>query len=221
VGESKPRRRGEQLEQAILDAAWAELNEVGYAGVTIEAVAARAGTSKPVIYRRWANRAELVLAAWGRQSPMRPDVQDTGSLRGDLVALLLAIAHRADRMMGSMIAGVMGETFRHPEVAALLQERLKAPPLAKAIQGIVDRAVARGELAPVTVSPRAGRVPLDLIRNESMICRTPIPDSTVHEIVDEVYLPLLRGLQATDPAEAPRTAALNTRSGDGAGGDQR
>ncbi|OLF17436.1 TetR/AcrR family transcriptional regulator [Actinophytocola xanthii] len=195
MGESKPRRRGEQLERAILEAAWEELNEVGYAGVTIEAVAARAGTSKPVIYRRWANRAELVLAAWGRQSPMRPDFKDTGTLRGDLMALFGAIAHRADRMMGSMIAGVMGETFRHPEMAALLQERLKSPPMVQVIQKIIDRAVARGELAPVTVSPRAGRVPLDLIRNESMLCRTPVPDSTIAELVDEVYLPLLRGLQ--------------------------
>jgi AcrR family transcriptional regulator len=196
LGESKPRRRGEELERAILEAAWAELHEVGYAALTIEAVAARAGTSKPVIYRRWANRAELVLAAWGRQSPMRPDFRDTGTLRGDLVALFSAIANRADRMMGSMIAGVMGETFRHPEVAALLHERLKSPPMAHVIQTIVDRAAARGELAQVTVPPRAGRVPLDLIRNESMMCRGPVTDAVIAELVDDVYLPLLRGLRS-------------------------
>ena len=53
------RRRGTKLEDALLDAAWEELQEVGYTRLTMEAVAARAGTSKPVLYRRWPNRARL------------------------------------------------------------------------------------------------------------------------------------------------------------------
>src|SRR5580704_17603611 len=57
------RRRGEALETALLDAAWEELQAVGYAGLTTEAVADRAGTSRAVIYRRWPKRAELVIAA--------------------------------------------------------------------------------------------------------------------------------------------------------------
>jgi hypothetical protein len=49
----KTRRRGDALEHALLDAAWDELQAVGYAGLTIEAVADRAGTSRAVLYRRW------------------------------------------------------------------------------------------------------------------------------------------------------------------------
>ncbi|MEU4746994.1 helix-turn-helix domain-containing protein, partial [Actinosynnema sp. NPDC023658] len=70
----KSRRRGAQLEQAILDAAWDELCEVGYARLTIEGVAIRAGTSKSVIYRRWGSRAELALAAWFRRVPAEPEL---------------------------------------------------------------------------------------------------------------------------------------------------
>jgi AcrR family transcriptional regulator len=56
------RRYGAALERALLGAAWEELRESGYAGFTIDAVARRAGTSRPVLYRRWPNRAQLVLA---------------------------------------------------------------------------------------------------------------------------------------------------------------
>ena len=76
--ETRTRRRGAELEQAILDAAWAELCEVGYTALTIEAVAKRAGTSKPVIYRRWPSRAHLVIAAWARQQPIETTTPDTG-----------------------------------------------------------------------------------------------------------------------------------------------
>ncbi|MTD53903.1 TetR/AcrR family transcriptional regulator [Amycolatopsis pithecellobii] len=194
--ESRPRRRGEQLETAILDAAWDELRETGYSGLTIERVASRAGTSKPVIYRRWGNRAELVLAAWSRHVPGRPDPIDTGALRSDLVVLFSRMAHRASDIVGGMIAGVMSEAFRDPEVIALLQEQLRLSPLPEAVGRMVARAVERGELPPVTVPARVARLPLDLIRNEAIIAGKPLPARTIHELVDDVYLPLLHGLSA-------------------------
>jgi hypothetical protein len=85
-----PRRRGETLYAAIFNATLAELAEVGCARLVMERVAARAHTSKASLYKRWPNRAELVLAALrhcrGEQSP----APDTGSLRGDILALLRA-----------------------------------------------------------------------------------------------------------------------------------
>ena len=195
--DTKSRRRGDELEQAILDAAWAELKDVGYTALTIEAVAARAATSKPVIYRRWSSRAELVLAAWNRQVPVRPHTPDTGVLRSDLVALFTRLARRVDDMMSEMIAGVMGEAFRHPEVIALLQERLKTAPLSEGVRTIVRRAVERGELSPVELPQRATRIPLDLVRNEAMLFGVPVSEEAIDELVDDVYLPLLRGLALT------------------------
>lgn len=192
--EPKSRRRGERLEQAILDAAWAELHDVGYARLTIEAVAARAGTSKPVIYRRWSNRAELVIAAWSRQAPVTREALDTGALRSDLLALFGRITRRADRMMSEALAGVMGETFRHPEVASLLHDRLRAAPLAEVVRTIARRAVERGELPPVDLSARVSRLPLDLVRNETLLYGGPLTEETLAEFVDDVYLPLLHGL---------------------------
>lgn len=195
--ETKSRRRGAELEQAILDAAWAELRDVGYARFSIESVATRAATSKPVIYRRWPNRAQLVFAAWGNQAPTSQLSPDTGALRTDLLVLFTRVARRADAMMNEMIAGVMSEAFRHPEVAALLRGRLTGAPVAEVMRTIVDRAVDRGELPPVELNPRVGRLPFDLVRHESVLCREPMSNEAIVEIVDDVYLPLLRGLAHT------------------------
>lgn len=190
---TRTRRRGGTLERAILDAVWDELADVGYSALTVERVAARAGTSKPVLYRRWANRAELVLAAWSSRVPAQMGSPDTGELRGDLIELFTRIAQRAD-MMSEMIAGVMGEAFRDPEVIALLQQQLRSSCLWEVVELIVCRAVDRGELAEVTLPPRVARMPLDLIRTDSMMSRAPITATAVAELVDDVYLPLLRGL---------------------------
>lgn len=192
--ETRTRRRGTELEQAILDAAWAELSEVGYTALTIEAVAKRAGTSKPVIYRRWQSRAALVIAAWARRQPIDEAIPHLGSLRADLLWLFSRIAMRMDAMMSQTIAGVMAEAFKHPEVQALLRDRLDSAPLTTSVWTIVDNAISRGELEPVLLPPRVLRLPLDLLRAEAMLCGSPLPNETIETMVDDIYLPLLRGL---------------------------
>jgi AcrR family transcriptional regulator len=84
----RQRRRGEELEAALLAAAWDELVEVGFHRLTMESVAARARTGVGVLYRRWPRKDDLVLAAiaeYGRTHPV--EIPDTGSLRGDMLAL--------------------------------------------------------------------------------------------------------------------------------------
>ncbi|HEX6353144.1 TetR/AcrR family transcriptional regulator [Actinophytocola sp.] len=192
--ETRTRRRGTELEQAILDAAWAELSEVGYTALTIEAVAKRAGTSKPVIYRRWPSRAALVIAAWAGRQPISTAIPDLGSLRADLLWLFTRVAMRTDTMMSQTIAGVMSEAFKHPEVQSLLRERLDSAPLTKSLWRIIDNATARGELEQIHLPPRVQRLPLDLIRAESILCGSPLPEETIIALVDDVFIPLLKGL---------------------------
>ncbi|HWU59132.1 MAG TPA: helix-turn-helix domain-containing protein, partial [Microbacteriaceae bacterium] len=89
AGASGQRRRGPALETALLDAAWDELLAVGFGKLTMESVAVRARTGIAVLYRRWANKDELVLAAIEHYRNGHPvDVPDTGTLRGDLIAAL-------------------------------------------------------------------------------------------------------------------------------------
>lgn len=192
--ETRTRRHGAELEQAILDAAWAVLCEVGYTALTIEAVAKRAGTSKPVIYRRWPSRAALVVSAWAREQPVTASVPEEGSLRADLLGLFNRIARRMDGMMSETIAGVMAEAVKHPEVQSLLRDRLVSAPLSKSVWRIVDNAVARGELKPTVVPRRVLRLPLDLVRCEAITFGSPLPEGTLESMVDDIYLPLLKGL---------------------------
>ena len=89
------RRRGEELENALLDAAWEELATVGFASLTMESVAARAKTGVAVLYRRWSNKDELVLAAIDHYRRTHAvETPDTGTLRGDLLALLERLQRR-------------------------------------------------------------------------------------------------------------------------------
>jgi AcrR family transcriptional regulator len=185
------RRRGDLLEHAILDAAFTELLAVGYPKLTIEAVAARAQTSKPVIYRRWRSRAALILAAMRHSLPDLSDLEDTGSLRTDLIDLLRRVAHRFDDVPGDTLPGLLTETFSDPEAAAAVRARITAFERSRLLVPMLERAVARGEISTAEVPPRVQRVAFDLLRNESMIYGIPVSDTAVIEIVDQVLLPLL------------------------------
>jgi AcrR family transcriptional regulator len=100
----QPRRRGEALNAAIFRATLDELAEVGYAKLTMERVAERARTGKASLYRRWPSRMELAMDAVYHALPDPASPPDTGSLRGDLLALL--------RRNGELLAGPAGEALR-------------------------------------------------------------------------------------------------------------
>ncbi|TDE11785.1 TetR/AcrR family transcriptional regulator [Jiangella asiatica] len=185
------RRRGEALEAAIYDAVWAELAEVGYAGLTIGAVADRARTSKAVLYRRWPGRAELVFAALVQHVPKAADVPDTGDLRSDLVTFLRSIAANWATRSIDALWGLLAETARDPALAALVRSELADQVREGPMTVMVERAVRRGEVDPAVVSPRMLRVPLDLVRSE-LLLNGAITGTAVEEIVDDVFLPLVR-----------------------------
>jgi AcrR family transcriptional regulator len=188
------RRRGSALEDAILQAAWEELVEAGYAAFTMEAVAARAKTSRAVLYRRWSGRAELVVAAMRHHSEIvRPPLPDTGTLRGDMLALLRNLSASVGELAGVMsflIADYFEETGQ--PMAALRQRVLDRNPGTQT-EVIFDRAIERGEIDPARLSPRVRTVAVDLMRHDFIMTQAPVPDETIVEIVDRIFLPLVRG----------------------------
>jgi AcrR family transcriptional regulator len=187
-----PRRRGSRLEAAILEAAWAELAEVGYASLTMEGVAARARTSRAVLYRRWPNRPELVVAALRHRTDFTsPEAFDTGTLRGDVLALLRHMSTRVGEIAGALsflIAASFEEVGLTP--AGLRERAVAGEP--GTMRAILDRAAARGEIDPGRLSPRIASLPVDLVRHDLIMTLAPIPDSTLIEIVDKIFLPLVR-----------------------------
>ncbi|WP_263252407.1 TetR/AcrR family transcriptional regulator [Saccharopolyspora rosea] len=184
------RRRGAALENAITDAAWEVLVEQGYNGFTYEAVAARAGTSKPVLYRRWPQREDLLIATLTRY--WRPlDIPDTGSLRQDALTLLRTVnaeRARAVILMRIQLADYFRETGTNfSDLRSRLRPADQTPPFAT----LVDRAIQRGELTDVPRPERVVNLPFDLVRHDMLMTMGAVPDEAIVEIVDSVWLPLL------------------------------
>jgi AcrR family transcriptional regulator len=185
------RRRGATLEAALLDAAWDELQTVGYAGLTMEAVADRAGTSRAVLYRRWPKRPELVIAALRRHRPLLSgEIPDTGTLRDDVLALLRRMSARLTEIGPETVYGLLGDYLSDAELFARTHDQVLQIG-AGVMSTILKRAADRGE-AHSAVHPRVAALPMDLFRNDLMLRRTPPADWAIIEIVDDVFLPLVR-----------------------------
>jgi AcrR family transcriptional regulator len=190
---SGSRRRGAELEQAILTAVWEELAAVGYSGLTIEGVAARAHTSRAVLYRRWSTRAQLVVAAMTRGVPQPADLPDTGDLRTDVITLLVRLERRFENLPADALRGLMFEVLQDPE-AARIRDHIVQPQCTDLIMILMGRAAARGEIDPRMIKPRIASLPKDLVRNEYLTRPNGgrVPERVIAQIVDEVFLPLVR-----------------------------
>jgi AcrR family transcriptional regulator len=185
------RRRGAALEAAVLEAAWDELRAVGYPAFTLDGVAARAGTSRPVLARRWSSRTDLVVAAISQHAAgVMHDVPDTGTLRGDVLSALRQLSASASDMIG-VLSFVFADYF---DTTGLSPSDLREQILAGApsrIDRIIQRAVERGEVDPDRLSPRVLSLPGDLVRHDVIMTQAPVPDDTLIEIVDRIFLPLV------------------------------
>jgi AcrR family transcriptional regulator len=191
------RRRGTVLENAILEAAWHELNEVGYTHLTMEGIAARAKTNKNAVYRRWPNRARLVVAALQKHVP-KPnfDIPDTGDLRSDLLTLLRRITVPLQTVGAETMHGIMVEMFEH-----LGKEIISSFPQIRSLEAeekwntimmtILQNAERRGEVRLKKISPRIVALPIDLLRFEILTTFGPVSDETLTEIIDDIFLPLV------------------------------
>jgi AcrR family transcriptional regulator len=185
------RRRGTELEQAILDAAWEQLTAEGYEHFTIDTVAARARTSKPVLYRRWKTREDLLRATVRHRGAVDPpSVPDTGTLRGDLLALLTH-ANTNRNPMAALVSSMLGSYYNQasPTPAELRDAFLSQR--GSAVEKVVNRAVERGEIDPARLTPRIIDLPFDLFRNEMLMTLKPVPDHVLRQIVDDIFIPLV------------------------------
>lgn len=199
LADGQRRRRGAELEEALLDAAWAELSEHGYGALTIDAVAQRAGTSRTVVYRRWATKVELTEAAvaWvGRRN--RTDPPDRGSLREDLLALMRETNQSRVGLMALVIV-YLGGYFQETGTTPYDLRRLLLDGGPTGLEVVVQRAAERGEIDPVRLAPRVLSVASDLFRHEAIMRLGEVPDDVLVSIVDDVYLPLVTASVTSAP----------------------
>ncbi|MET0135386.1 MAG: TetR/AcrR family transcriptional regulator [Kibdelosporangium sp.] len=184
-----PRRRGEVLEEAIMRAAVAELGEVGYAGVSMERIASRARTSKAALYRRWPDRAHLIVDAYLRFVLTEIEIPDTGSLRADVISLLRQVAAMATSPVLQMLYGLLVDAGQNGELRKAIKEQV-AMIKPRLMADILARAEQRGEVRP-NLTERQQMLPMDLLRNELIRLDSHVTDEAIAEIVDEIFLPLV------------------------------
>jgi AcrR family transcriptional regulator len=189
--QTRQRRRGEELEAALLEAAWDELVEAGFARLTMESVAARAKTGVAVLYRRWPNKDDLVVAAIRHYVTTQPvDTPDTGSLRGDMIALLTSSSTTRVSfvtIVGAAFSGLLASTGLTP---AQVREKVLADIPLQSAQ-IFARAHERGEIDLDCIPPAVLTMPFDLMRQDMLMNYEPIPPKRVLAIVDDLFMPLV------------------------------
>ncbi|MER6222352.1 TetR/AcrR family transcriptional regulator [Streptomyces sp. 900105755] len=139
------RPRSETARRAILSAAMDELQQHGYAALTMEAIAGRAGVGKQTIYRWWPSKADVVLDSLLDLAAERITVPDEGSLPADLVAFLSETFEQ--RGQRPVLIGLMAQALLDPIFAAAFRDRFLFGRRA-ALREILDRAITRGEIAP-------------------------------------------------------------------------
>jgi AcrR family transcriptional regulator len=192
------RRRGQELESALLDAAWDELVEAGFANLTMESVAARAHTGIAVLYRRWVNKDQLVLAAIAHYGHARPvEIPDTGTLRGDLLALLTAFSKaRATFFAVAAAAAFSGLLADTGLTLAQGRDKILGDQLLRSDQIIYRRAQDRGEINLDHIPPAVLAMPFDLVRHDLLMNLKPLKRARIESIVDELFLPLVQRYQS-------------------------
>lgn len=181
----RSRRRGKELEHALYDAALAELAAVGYAGLTMEGIAARARTGKAALYRRWASKRALVQDALRYALPPLPEPREDRSARENLLAVFTS--HR-DLLAGKTAfpsLPIMGQLIHEPELRMIFADAVVEPRL-RIIDSVLQAGQRSGEIDPALLTPLTSRVGPALINQFLLLNGVPPNMRFLKQIVDTV-----------------------------------
>jgi AcrR family transcriptional regulator len=165
------------------------LQQHGYDGLTVDAVAATARASKATVYRRWPSKAELVVAAFIEGTRQVAVAPNTGTLRGDLLRLGQLVCEQA-RQHASTMRAVLVEVSRNAALNDAMQHQLLDQRKAL-IQGILREAVERGEIDEAVISDELWDLLPGYLIFRSILATRPPTRRTVQALVDDVIIPAL------------------------------
>ena len=192
VDPAKPklgRKRDHTRDPEILEAALDVLAETGYDGMTIDMVAARAKAGKATLYRRWSSKGDLVVDAVAcMKSVDLTTLPDTGTLRGDLVAMIRPHSIDDAQRKLKIMTGLLTMLSKDPELsdtamAAIMQPRVEANKI------LLRRAVDRGEIPASTDIDTLAVVSQAMATYRVMILRRPVDREFILSVIDGVVLP--------------------------------
>jgi AcrR family transcriptional regulator len=202
------RRRDHTRDPEILDAALDVLAETGYDRMTLDMVAARVKAGKATLYRRWPSKADLVVdavACMKRHDLDLTALPDTGTLRGDLLALVKPHSIEDAEHKLKVMAGLMSMLSRHPEIAEVVHAAIVAP-RAAASRALLQRAVDRGEISADCDLDTLSLVTSSMAAYRVLILQQPVDRDYLVSLIDGVLLPAVglgRQTHAACAAPAP------------------
>jgi AcrR family transcriptional regulator len=183
--------RGALRREAICDAVFELLAEVGYDRMSMDLVAERAHASKATIYRTWPDKPQMVVEAIVHRFDGVPEAPDTGSLRGDLLAIFDQTCTAVNGADGDVISGLMTAAARNPQLASALH-RCLVETKKSLHQAVIGHAARRGEVPADTDPALLHEVLHAMVLSRKIIENEPLTAQWAQHIVDDVILPVLR-----------------------------
>ena len=189
------RPRSERAHRAILQAANELLESEGFAAVTVEAIAERAGVSKATVYRWWPNRAAVVMDGFLSIVSSEVPFPHTGHAREDIRIHMRRLAEAFSGKIGRTVAALIAEGQSDPELAEALRSRWLSVRRAEARE-ILELGIERGELREDLDLEVAVDVLYGPIYYRMLVGHAPLDDDFADALADHIFA----GLAAGDPA---------------------
>jgi len=203
AGEASPklgRKRDHTRDPEILEAALDVLAETGFDGMTVDMVAARARAGKATLYRRWPSKNELVLDAVAcmKKVDVEPSsLPDTGTLRGDLIAMIKPPSIRDGERKLRIMAGLFSMLLHNPELTHAANAAIVEPRVA-ANRFLIQRAIDRGEISPDSNVETLALISPSMTAYRSLVLKKSVDREFLISLIDEVLMPAF-GLRGRDP----------------------
>jgi AcrR family transcriptional regulator len=198
------RKRDHSRDADILQAAIDVLAETGYDGMTIEMVATRAKAGKATVYRRWASKSDLVIDAVAcmKAAPgpgSTAELPDTGTLRGDLVAMIRPHSIQDNEKKLKVMAGIVSLLADSPELAAAVNTAIVQPRV-DVNRRLLQRAIDRGEIPADIAIDDLALISPSMVAYRTIIMKQPVDREFLLALIDGVVLPAC-GLRPRGEAE--------------------
>jgi AcrR family transcriptional regulator len=192
------RPRDPSRDEVIRAALLRLLGEVGYGGLTMDALAEEAGVGKATIYRRWRTKQDLILDSISELGSVLTVPPDTGSLREDIRQFMHLLVETTRSPVGAVLRSLVSAMHHHPELRAAY----RAGPLTvwrNAYAQMWARAEARGEVTPGLASSPMAETTSALIVQRWLLTDEPVDEEYADRVLDTVVMPLLRNTRPARP----------------------